>query len=654
MRNFHRSLACTIALCAALRFVVLTPAVFAQETLFASPGESAQQEVGRLIAVLQSDASLFEKGQACKRLAFLGDERCVPVVAALLSDKAMSHHARHVLEAIPSPAADEALRAALGKVKGRRLLGVINSIGVRRDPQAVESLAGLLKGQDRKTAAAAAAALGNIATPEAVALLTEAMSHSRGGHRLALADASLRAAEVMAAAGKTADARRVYEALADNRMPRHVRLAAALGVLRTEPEATVAERFTEFLTSADEVKVEAAVYASPERAAAGVTRALAAAVQTAPEATRVLLLDALRVRGDGEVVPQIAAALEKGPADVKVAALMAIGQIGDRRSVPLLINAATSDDRRIEETAIEALSKLRGEDIDHAVVEQLAQARGTQQRVAVVVLGRRGVAAAVPVLFALLPSADEATRVAVLEALGQTVNEKDFVKLLDHVPTAQSEVEKNAALAAVDAACRRMPNADAIAPIVAERMQSWPEDDRPALLKVLGAVGGPKSLEIVARVADEGTPELQDAATRVLGEWMSPDAAPYLYKIAAGNGKYKTRALRGYLRIARQLNLPNEERLAMCRKALDIAERAEERQLALEVMKRAPSAEAVELAVSLMEDGRVRDQAVETAVFIGEKIKDSDPAAAKSAGEKALQAKPNGTLAERAKALASP
>ena len=66
----------------------------------------------------------------------------------------------------------------------------------------------------------------------------------------------------------------------------------------------------------------------------------------------------------------------------------------------------------------------------------------------------------------------------------------------------------------------------------------------------------------------------------------------------------------------------------MCRKALEIAERADERELALDVLKRCPSAESIELASSLVDDEEVREQAVETAIFIGEKIKDKDPAAA--------------------------
>ncbi len=51
----------------------------------------------------------------------------------LLADKELTSWARIALEAIPGPAADEALREAMGDVEGRTLIGVINSIGVRGD-----------------------------------------------------------------------------------------------------------------------------------------------------------------------------------------------------------------------------------------------------------------------------------------------------------------------------------------------------------------------------------------------------------------------------------------------------------------------------------------------------------------------------------------
>ena len=46
--------------------------------------------------------------------------------------------ARYALEPIPDPSVDDALRDALGKLKGRLLVGVIGSLGVRRDAKAVD------------------------------------------------------------------------------------------------------------------------------------------------------------------------------------------------------------------------------------------------------------------------------------------------------------------------------------------------------------------------------------------------------------------------------------------------------------------------------------------------------------------------------------
>lgn len=644
-------LACVVAFVLGVSFSSRT--CWAQ--LFDKPAGSVEQEVDRLTAVLKSDAPAYDKGQACKRLAFLGDARCVPVLAAMLGDERLSHSARYALESIPDPAADEALRNALDKVKGKQLVGVINSIGVRGDRAAVKQLGSLSKVPDDEVASAAAAALGQIATPEAAQMLATAMSKADGPRRrIAWHDASLRCAERLAERNQTKDARGIYERLVADGLPRQVRIAAALGILRTEPEATASKRFEEYLASPDNVKFEAAIYASSERKDRGITRALAASMNKANEAKQVQLLDALRVRGDAGVVPQIAGAFEKGSPQVKIAALTSLGQIGDRQSVPLLIKAATDNDAQVAATAIDGLVRIKGQQIDETLLQQLPKSSGAGQRVVIVALGRRSVAAAAPALLALLQSADEATRIAALEALGQTVGEKEFASLLDQIPAAKNDAERNAAVAAVDAACRRMPSADAVAMLADERMKSWPEEHRPALVKVLGAVGGKAALVIVVDAAVDGSPELQDAGTRQLGQWMTPDAAPHLYKIASNDSKYKTRALRGYLRIARQLNLPDDERLEMCRKALAIAERAEERELALDVMKRCPSAESVELASSLLDDAEIRDRAVETAIFIGEKIKDTDPEAAKSAGEKALEAAPQGELADRARALTSP
>ncbi|MGD9648438.1 MAG: hypothetical protein AB7U73_22195, partial [Pirellulales bacterium] len=105
-------------------------------------GEDQKSEA-ELIETLRS-AAPAEKALACKHLATLGSKAAVPELAKLLADEQLASWARIALEAIPDPAADEALRAAVGELQGKLLVGTINSIAVRRDPEAVELLASRL------------------------------------------------------------------------------------------------------------------------------------------------------------------------------------------------------------------------------------------------------------------------------------------------------------------------------------------------------------------------------------------------------------------------------------------------------------------------------------------------------------------------------
>ncbi len=110
------------------------------------------------------------------------------------------------------------------------------------------------------------------------------------------------------------------------------------------------------------------------------------------------------------------------------------------------------------------------------------------------------------------------------------------------------------------------------------------------LLDLLGDLGGTLALHRVVAAAKSNDEQLQDAATRVLGRWMSPDAAPAAPTLTkTGNNKFKVRTLRGYIRIARQLNVPTEQRIEMCKTALSLADRDEDRSLVLETLARYPS-----------------------------------------------------------------
>ncbi len=106
----------------------------------------------------------------------------------MLPDAQLSSWARIALEAIPDAEADQALRAAATKLDGRLLVGMLNSLGVRRDDESVELLASKLEAEDAEVASAAAVALGMIGNDAAATALGSALADAPPAVRSAVAE----------------------------------------------------------------------------------------------------------------------------------------------------------------------------------------------------------------------------------------------------------------------------------------------------------------------------------------------------------------------------------------------------------------------------------------------------------------------------------
>ena len=94
-----------------------------------------------LMAILKSDASLKDKVDACRQLAVIGNKDAVRPLVELLADEKLSHSARYALETIPGPEVDQALHNEMYRLKGKALIGLIGTLGVRHDADAVPWLA---------------------------------------------------------------------------------------------------------------------------------------------------------------------------------------------------------------------------------------------------------------------------------------------------------------------------------------------------------------------------------------------------------------------------------------------------------------------------------------------------------------------------------
>jgi len=185
-----------------------------------------KMDPAKLLAMVKDpNSTVFQKAIACKKLAFVGGKEAVQPMAALLSHPQLGCYARFGLEPNPDPSVDEALRAALPKLKGRLQVGVITTIGVRKDARALDALTKLIDDSDAEVAGAASASVGMIGGLPASRALQAALGRTKPPVFPVVARATLLCAEGLMA-GNRPRALELYAQLSGTTMPEPVRRAA--------------------------------------------------------------------------------------------------------------------------------------------------------------------------------------------------------------------------------------------------------------------------------------------------------------------------------------------------------------------------------------------------------------------------------------------
>ena len=121
-----------------------------QQAVVAAQTDTAKRAAlaAKLASFLGTDASFEAKDFCCRQLYIIGTKAEVPAVAKLLPDEKLSHMGRYVLEAMADADADTAMREAMSGVQGKLLIGIVNSLGNRRDAKSVPAFVKMLGGSD--------------------------------------------------------------------------------------------------------------------------------------------------------------------------------------------------------------------------------------------------------------------------------------------------------------------------------------------------------------------------------------------------------------------------------------------------------------------------------------------------------------------------
>ena len=574
-----------------------------------------------LIAVLKSDAPAARKAITCKQLVIYGTEQSVPALAPLLADKELASWARIALEAIPGPAADAALRDALGKLEGRLLVGTINSIGVRRDARAVDALVQKLGDTNADVASAAAVALGHIGGEQAAKALTQSLAGAPAGVRSAAAEGCILCAERFLADNKTAEAVKLYDTVRQADVPDQRHLEAIRGAILARKSAGV-PLLIEQLRSQDKKRLGIGLRTARELPGRDVTEALAAELARLSPDRRPMLLLALSDRNDPAVLATVHKAAQSGPQDQRITAINILIRLGDVSSVPVLLDAATGDDAGLEQAAMETLVRLPGKDVDSDLLVRLPQAKGKSRQVLNDLAGQRQISEALPAVVSSLHDTDAGIRGAAVQTvgiIGQDKQAADLVKLLQETDSSSERSGIRKALLAISGRCGPV-----CIPHLLPMTKSRDNELHAIGLHALAIAGGPEALAVVKSSMDNADPPVQDEAVRILSTWPNnwPDdseAGQALLTLATSAKKtsHQVLGLRGYLQYIRgNKKLSNEQKVASVKDVWSRISQPEEKHQAIAVLGEAPSVGALELLTSLVDDPAVAEEVYSAMVRI--------------------------------------
>jgi HEAT repeat protein len=546
----------------------------------------------------------------------------VPALAPLLADDELASWARIALEAIPGPVADAALRNALGKLEGRLLIGAINSIGVRRDVHAVDTLAQKLDDANANVASAAAVALGHIGGEQAAKALTQSLADAPAGVRSAVAEGCILCAEWFLAHERTAEAVKLYDTVRQADVPDQRHLEAIRGAILARQSAGV-PLLIEQLRSEDKKRLGIGLRTARELPGRDVTEALAVEMARLSPDRRPLLLLALADRSDSAVLPTVHKAAQSGPKDLRITAINILIRLGDVSCVPVLLEAATEeDDTKLEQAAMETLVRLPGKDVDADLVTRLAQARGRLRQVLIELAGQRQISEAIPAIASSLNDIDAGIRGAAVETIGiigQDQQTADLVKLLQETNSSKERAGIRKALLSISGRCG-VSCVSHLQPLT----QSRDNDLHMIGLHALAIIGGPDALAAIKSAIESAEPPVQDEAVRILSTWPNNwpedrEAGQALLMLATSAQKmpHQVLGLRGYLQYIRgNKNLSNEQKVANVEDVRSHIKRPEEKRQAIAVLGEAPSASALDLLTTLAEDPAVAEEAYSAMVRI--------------------------------------
>jgi type 1 glutamine amidotransferase/HEAT repeat protein len=557
----------------------------------------ANVENGLCTLVRDPGATDESKDFACRQLALIGSGNSVPSLALLLKDERLSHMARYALDHIEGEAGSKALREAMMATEGDIRIGIITSLGRRRDGVAVEPMMKVVETADMPTLVAILDTLAMIGTVESVNQLLFFAEHTTNPEVAPPAmRAVMRAAERSEADGDPWSAASIYRLIYEHEGGEALKIAALCGLAETDP-IQAAGLLLPLFDDPDPMMRNTAIRLVRTMKGAQVTELLSAQMGSLSPAAQVALLEGLARRGDRNASPYIVGLLKVDlDAAVESAALTALGDVGDAACVPMLVRKAAAGEKKAEAS----LHRLGADNVHNTLMELLSHQDAAVRLVAVTALEARGVTEAVGPLFRIARiDQDDSIRVSAITAIGHLGSSRHAMDMKTLLAFTESDATRTAAESALATLCLKADNPKELARRVYEGASALDGTKQAALVRVMGALGGDDALTAVRDALTSNDRTVVDAAIEALTNWS--DITTHrdmlsLYQTCGRSGPVRDAVFQGYLNAARRPtpDMDLADRAGVYARLLAISQTTEGTRLVLQELTGVPHPEAME------------------------------------------------------------
>jgi len=599
----------------------------------------------RLIALIESkSATVAAKNISCRLLPLVGDASAVKPLVTLMGDPKTAGPARGALQRLALPEAAKALRDAMVKATGAVKVGLINSIGARRDAEATAELKTLLPDKDAEISGAAMAALGEIGSADAVTALIDKKLKPTP----ALLDALLQCAELRVADKDAKSAAGIYQRLISVGHNDNWKWAGLTGLTKCSPADALAPLLA-VLDGRDVRQHGRALSLIATLPGAKVTEAMTTRLAKSAGGVRILLLGALAHRGDGAAADAVAGFLSDKDAAVRSAAIEATGNLGGARHIAALV-AIAADSK--DPSAIRAwvnIVRLPGKDVDAALIAGLSKGKPAVRVELIGAAAERGIKGAIPAMLTSATDSEAAVRKAACKGLTVLAGRNELPKLVALLAKASDSTDRQGLSQAILAIGRRIEDNPAVSKAILAGLKKADGESAAALLKTVAYFGGADALPAVVERVDSRNATVSEAALRALTNWPDAAACGSLLKIISDtkNSKHRILAMRGYLRLA-PLSKDPAGALEQIRK---LVKTPADKRMMLSAVGGAASAESLKMAISMLSDPDVKLEAAYATLAIAQQLASKSPADALAAVEKVRAANPPKAILTKASAV---